>query len=76
MSALTKKGGIFNWADEDLQYIREINFSGIAPTDLKKKQLRMVNYALELFYDLLIPGRLNVSKNPGFETPLGVFGGE
>lgn len=76
VSALTKKGGIFNWADEDLQYIREINFSGIAPTDLKKKQLRMVNYALELFYDLLIPGRLNVSKNPGFETPLGVFGGE
>ena len=74
VDALTRKeNGIFNWSDDDLQYISTINFSGIAPTDLKKKQLRMVNYTLELFYDLMIPSRLNVSKNPGFETPLGVF---
>ena len=50
VDALTRKeNGIFNWSDDDLQYISTINFSGIAPTDLKKKQLRMVSYTLELF---------------------------
>ena len=42
---------------------------------LQDKQLHMVGYLFELFYDLMIAPRHNVSQSPGFETPLGVFGG-
>ena len=42
---------------------------------LRDKQLHMVGYLFELFYDLMIAPRNNVSCSPGFETCLGIFGG-
>ena len=42
---------------------------------LEEKQLHMAGYLFELVYDLMISPRDNVSRSPGFETPLGVFGG-
>jgi len=35
----------------------------------------MVGYLCELAYDLALTPSDNVSQSPGFETPLGVFGG-
>jgi hypothetical protein len=39
------------------------------------KQLHMVGYLCELVYNLALAPGENVSQSPGFETPLGVFGG-
>jgi len=41
----------------------------------EQKQLAMVAYAAELFYDLMIPARHNTSESPGFETAIGIYGG-
>ena len=41
-----------------------------------EKQLVMVGFLLELGYDLIINNDDNVSKSPGFEPYLGIFGGE
>ena len=73
ITSTDKKKGIFSWPTDLLNRIQGVGFRGLQAADLKLKQLRMVNYAIELFYDLLIPGRLNMSENPGFETPLGHF---
>ncbi len=40
---------------------------------LNHKKLHMVAYLCELGYDLMIAPDANISKSPGFETPLGVF---
>ena len=53
--------------------VNRVGFNGL--TTLKEKQLRIVGYAFELVYDLMISPLDNISKSPGFETPLGVFGG-
>ena len=41
---------------------------------LEEKQYKMIAYAFEKAYDLAISPARNVSRNPGFETPLGFFG--
>jgi hypothetical protein len=35
----------------------------------------MVAYLCELAYDIALSPDHNVSESPGFETPLGIFGG-
>ena len=35
----------------------------------------MVGYLIEVFYSVALKLSLNVSTSPGFELPLGVFGG-
>ena len=70
----TDGSGIFIWTPEMLQRISTVNFAN--SKDIKAKQLHMVGYLCELVYDLgLAPGD-NVSQSPGFETPLGIFGGQ
>jgi hypothetical protein len=53
--------------------MHKIRFAGTQC--LKEKQLHMVAYLCELAYDIALSPDHNVSESPGFETPLGIFGG-
>jgi len=64
--------GILNWSDEALARLGNINFSGDG--SLRAKQLHATGYLFELFYDLLIAPADNISRSPGFEACLGIFG--
>ena len=64
---------LLSWSSRDLKEIGRVNFRG--HRTLQDKQYKMVGYAFEKAYDLSISPVHNVSRNPGFETPLGVFGG-
>jgi hypothetical protein len=63
---------LFVWTKTDLKDINNVKFRGC--NTLEEKQYKMIAYAFEKAYDLAISPVLNVSQNPGFETPLGVFG--
>jgi hypothetical protein len=63
---------LFVWTKDDLKDINNLKFRGC--NTLEEKQYKMIAYAFEKAYDLAISPVLNVSRNPGFETPLGVFG--
>jgi hypothetical protein len=63
---------LFVWTKTDLKDINNVQFCGC--NSLEEKQYKMIAYAFEKAYDLAISPVLNVSQNPGFETPLGVFG--
>ncbi len=69
----TDGSGIFVWSKEMLERICAVNFQ--KAKDLEAKQLHMVGYLCELVYDLALTPDDNVSQSPGFETPLGIFGG-
>ena len=56
-----------------LERIGAVNF--LNAKDLEAKQLHMVGCLCELVCDLALAPGNNVSQSPGFETPLGVFGG-
>ena len=65
--------GMLIWSKSDLERVGKVKFAGcMAPED---KQLQMVGYLFELVYGLMLPPRDNVSRSPGFETPLGISGG-
>ena len=66
---------VFEWEQGDLDRTAGVNFRGDAGSSLERKQLEMCAYAFELFGDLLVRPDRNCSANPGFETPLGIFGG-
>ena len=51
--------------------INDVKIAGA--TSREEKQLHFVGYLVELCYDLALSPDRNVSLNPGFETPLGVF---
>jgi hypothetical protein len=53
--------------------IGQVDFRG--DTTLQDKQYKMIGYAFRKAYDLSISPARNVSQNPGFEMPLGVFRG-
>lgn len=59
------------WSEGHIEKIRNVGFRGC--DELHEKQLHMVGYLFELIFDLMIARDDNVSKSPGFETPLGVF---
>ena len=63
---------IFVWTKDDLKDIKNVQFRGC--NTLEEKQYKMIAYAFEKAYDLAISPAHNVSRNPGFETPLGFFG--
>jgi hypothetical protein len=69
----TDGSGLFAWSPEMLERIGTVNFANAK--DIKAKQLHMVGYLCELVYDLALTPGDNVSQSPGFETPLGIFGG-
>jgi len=65
-------GSLFDWPLKDLKRIEKVNFAGCLT--LEAKQYKMIGYLFEKAYDLCISPSVNVSRNPGFETPLGIFG--
>jgi len=65
--------GIFYWSADTLEHINKVKFPNCS--SLAEKQLHMIGYLTELYYDLMIPECDNVSQSPGFETCLGIFGG-
>jgi len=67
-------GSLFHWDGPVLEKVEKLNFKG--SKNLEERQLHMVGYLLELCYDLAIPPADSVSRNPGFETALGIFGSD
>ena len=59
--------GIFVWPEEVLAYLRADKWNNMT---MQQKQLNMVGYLLEIFYDLALSPGDNVSENPGFERYL------
>ena len=68
-----KENGIFLWNEKIETNVNNVKFRN-AKT-LNEKKLNMIGYLLEIFYDVALKESSNVSTSPGFETPLGVFGG-
>ena len=66
---------LFVWEDKHVQRLKQIRFNGIPDADIISRQLHFVGYLCELAYDLCLAPDMNVSRSPGFETPLGIFGG-
>ena len=42
---------------------------------IQKKQILLVAYLAELAFDISIAAAYNISKNPGFESFIGIYGG-
>ena len=57
----------FNWPSKTMQKLDTANW-GASPAD---RQMKMVGYALELGYDLMLNSVHRVSSAPGFEAPTG-----
>ena len=64
--------GILNWSDEALERLGNIDFSGDG--SLRAKQLHAARCLFELFFNELIAPASNISRSPGSETCLGIFG--
>ncbi len=64
---------VFVCNDNYLRYVNMVSFRGVV--DPTEKQMHMIGYLCELAYDLAIAPANNVSESPGFEGPLGIFGG-
>ena len=73
VEALISNTGLFKWSPDIISKLEKCNMPGAR--DIKWKKLHMVAYLCEFAYDLCLSSELNVSKSPGFETVLGVFGG-
>jgi hypothetical protein len=56
-----------------VDYLGKVTFRRGA--DVQENHVHMIGYLCELAYDLAIAPGNNVSESPGFETPLGIFGG-
>ena len=67
----TSDNGIFEWDDSTLQAIK----SWKGGKNQKDKQLHLVSYLFEFYYDLMIAPSDNVSVNGGFESCHGYMGG-
>lgn len=66
-----KNGGLFIYSEADRKYVSKT----FKDSSVIQKFHSFGCYHLEFGYDLAICRRLNVSKNPGYERVLGVFGG-
>ena len=55
------------WPQEHLDHLKADRWNGMTMT---QKQLNMVGYLIEIFYDLCLAPGDNVSMNPGFERYL------
>ena len=63
----TTENGIFEWPEEVLANLRADRWNNM---NMQQKQLNMVGYLLEIFYDMALAPGDNVSENPGFERYL------
>mmetsp|Transcript_37431 Transcript_37431/g.87063 ORF Transcript_37431/g.87063 Transcript_37431/m.87063 type:complete len:89 (-) Transcript_37431:179-445(-) len=74
VATVCAENGLLHWPSDVLAYVGKVKFPGCVT--LHEKQLHMVGYLFELHYDLLLEPSRNVSASPGFETCLGIFGGQ
>ena len=68
-----KEGGLLIMSEDDKKYIKKSMDKDLA--SIQKFQ-DIVAYQFEFGYDLALSPEMNVSQSPGFESVLGVFGGE
>ena len=61
--------GIFEWQSHIYACLQQCPWQ---QQDMINKQLNMVAYLVELFYDLCLSPQDNVSESPGFELPMGI----
>ena len=69
-----KEGGILVLSNDDKVRIKS-SMKNKTRTEIEKFQ-SILAYQFEFGYDIAISHALNVSKSPGFESFLGIFGGE
>ena len=70
-SSVDKLLRLFNWGDEMMQRrLSQLHWKGKSE---ELKQVHMLGYLFELMYDLAIAPATNVSRSPGFETPLNIY---
>ena len=74
ITEIEENKGIFTWSNDVIERVNKLNLSYCK--DLEEKQLVMVDFLLELGYDLMINRNDNVSESPGFEPCVGIFGKE
>ena len=68
--------GPFVWSKNTLDCISRCKFtSGAAAVPVYVKQMHMLAYLFEFVTGLMISPADNVSRSPGFESVIGVFGG-
>ena len=67
---------VFSGPENHFKRLRAVKFRGVGDDDVKEKQLHAVGYMVELAYDLALSSTFNVSRSPGFETILGIFGNQ
>ena len=65
-------GGIYHFDKESNKRIDCVRFAG-NDSRLQQKQMHMLGHLWELCFDLCLAPSANISGNPGFETPLGIF---
>eukprot|EP00978_Attheya_sp_CCMP212_P020206 scaffold57540_cov75-Attheya_sp.AAC.2 len=65
--------GFLCFENEFKNKIEKVSFNGTK--SIQDKQMHMVAYLFELAYDIALGSANNASTSPGFETPMGVFGG-
>jgi len=68
-----KEGGLLIMSNDDKKHIKKSMDKDLA--SIQKFQ-DIVAYQFEFGYDLALSPEMNVSQSPGFESVLGVFGGE
>ena len=68
--------GLLLWPSNVMKAVTNVNFKATNARNIQGKQLEMVGYFFELLYDLSLSSDHNASESPGFETPLGIFGGD
>ena len=71
MSDVVEHKNIFKWTTTTVKHLDVVNLVGCRGR--KDKQLVMIGYFFELCNKLILSRNYNVSKNPGFESILGVF---
>ena len=62
--------GVILFNENEMQRINKLNIQG--RNTLSLKVLDLVDYLIELAYDLAISPMDNVSENPGFESCIGI----
>jgi hypothetical protein len=69
----TREHSLFVWSQSDMKSLKAVGFAG--NPSIGDRQLHLIGYLCEIGYDLALAPDNNMSESPGFETPLGIFGG-
>jgi hypothetical protein len=67
---LTEKDGVFVWSDRTLNVLKGTKIGGAT---MGTKKLVLIAYLFEIYYDLLITHKSNVSWSFGLERFIGAF---